>query len=199
MPKPYVANLAQCDIHMRLDSSSRPIIITHHSVDTAVVGDPVVIADAVFASFASAWATGLDTNLIIERAVVKLGVGGGADPLVGESTLPAVAGTTVMASAPSSSCVLIRKLSATGGKHGRGRVYLAHSVGESAWDESGVLGSTQLGDHQTRADDWHATLIAADVPMVLAYGTGAANETVIVVTALRAQALMAGQRRRIGR
>lgn len=196
---PFTDNFYDCFLQLQHASSSRIMGVTWSGGDAALSGDPVDVAERCLAAFLAAWLTGLDTNLLVGPAKVRLGVGGGAPPVVGESTSAPVAGGTSMSSLPSNNGVLIRKVTATGGRHGRGRLTIPHSVGASAWSETGILGSSQLSDHQDRADEFLDQCTTLEVNMGLRHNTGPTTDALIAVTNLAVQSLVGVQRRRIGR
>jgi len=196
---PFTEAIYDAFIQLQLDTSGQIMGITHSGVDTTPLTDPIDVANAVFDAFTSAWQDGLDTNLIIGPVLVRRGEGAGNPPTVGVSTDPLQAGGTSMSSLPSSCSVLIKKITATGGRIGRGRVYLPHSLGEGGVDEKGIVGSTQVADHQARAGAWLAALAANDVPMGLRHRTGPATDTIFGVTSLLVTNLIGTQRRRLGR
>ena len=93
--------------------------------------------------------------------------------------------------------VLVRKLSATVGRHAQGRMFLP-APAESQVDDAGRLSSSGLAAYQGAVDDWLASLgshVAIGAPVVL--HSDASLGAPSLVTALQVQPLAATQRRRM--
>lgn len=91
-------------------------------------------------------------------------------------------------------CALVKKITALGGRHGRGRTYWP-VLGESDIDNAGVVKSTFLSGFQGAVDDWLDALAAANLPLVLLHASASVSPT--PVTSLSVETVIATQRRRL--
>lgn len=102
-------------------------------------------------------------------------------------------------SAPPNVAVVIQKRTATGGRTGRGRMYLPF-IDETKIDRGGVLDSTYQSNVQAAADAFISALAAADIPMVLLHQLGgSSDDTPHLVTSLNVAQRVGTQRRRLRR
>lgn len=101
--------------------------------------------------------------------------------------------------APPNVAYLVGKTTATGGRTGRGRMYLPGVV-ETAVTGGGTINSTPLSNLQIAVDDFLGLLQTANSPMVLLHQDGgSSDDTPHEVTALTVRNRVATQRRRLRR
>jgi hypothetical protein len=97
----------------------------------------------------------------------------------------------------SNTSVLVRKETALGGRHGRGRMFVPGiQVSEIDVDESGLIGTTDLTAIQVTWTAFFDAMVASTCLPVLLHADGS---TPNAITALRVQPIVATQRRRMRR
>jgi len=92
--------------------------------------------------------------------------------------------------------LLITKVTATGGRSGRGRSFMP-GVTEVDIGPNGELGTAYLADVQDKWDDLKTALEAADLFPVLLHADNTGDVTPHPITGFQVQALVATQRRRL--
>lgn len=202
MPTP--PGFADCSIEMVLATSSRPAYITF-GVDPTET-EPSTVATSVWASalFAGSLVSMMDSSVTFVGVHVALGTDG-AEDLAYEHPVTTV-GSAALTSLPANCSLLVHKVTARGGRRGRGRMFIPWVIGEGDCDEGGLITASPLAAMQTKLDTFRIQLATNGVPMVLLHkpslpGTihpttaGAPNP----VLALRADKLIGTQRRRLGR
>lgn len=103
-------------------------------------------------------------------------------------------GTESAMGLPPQVAVLVRKVTDTGGRAGRGRMYLPGLTISHVLD-GGFVHPTSRGLLQAEVSDFRSSIAASDLPMhVLHAGASPAPSSVV---ALEVQAILATQRRRI--
>lgn len=106
-----------------------------------------------------------------------------------------VLGTQVAPGLPSNCALLVRKLTALGGRKNKGRFYFPSCyLFEANVDQRGVIAGTQLTALQTAFSNFHASLILNDVQPVLLHD---GPEVPTNITQLAVQPTIATQRRRM--
>lgn len=147
----------------------------------------------------------MDTNVKLTTATLKVGSDGGDGPLV-EFTYNEPGGRSGSA-APANLATLVRKVTASGGRRGRGRFYWPALVMDGEVDELGLLSSTLVDDLQGAFNLAHASLMSGlggspipTPPVVLHDSEGAGIEPVPTpITSFSVQQLAGTQRRRMRR
>lgn len=145
-----------------------------------------------------------DAGVVIGPAIVRVGAASG-DPVsfVGTETAEgAITGDVE----PSSVAILVKKVTLTGGRRGRGRVFFPWCLPHDKVDDVGVIDPSYKATFQGACDDWMVLLSSARggvqaTPMVLLHddeGESAAPAP-SAVTGLVVQSLIGTQRRRLGR
>jgi hypothetical protein len=107
---------------------------------------------------------------------------------------------------PSSVAVLARKVTLTGGRRGRGRIYFPWILPHDKVDDVGQIDPTFKVTLQNMANDWMVLLSSARggvqaTPMVLLHNSEGSTTAPgpSAVTGLVIQSLIGTQRRRLGR
>lgn len=165
---------------------------------------PTALADAVTQLWIDTFGVIQDAGVLIGPTILRIGDSSG-EPLTVEGTLTGE-GAIAADFAPSNVAVLVRKLTARGGRRGRGRFYVPWGVTDAGVDDVGNIASTNLANIQQAADDFLSGLSTAPPsgigdPMVLLHNSegstapGVPNE----VLQLLVDPLVATQRRRLGR
>lgn len=132
---------------------------------------------------------GLTNNLLLVSVTTLENPGG-----VSGVSSSGFVGNDTSAAMPPQVAVLIRKTSNTGGRRGRGRMYVP-GLAQSASLEGGYLVAATQANWQQRFDTFLSSLAAADLPMVILH-----NDIAFIpsgVTTLSVQNILATQRRRI--
>jgi hypothetical protein len=145
-------------------------------LDNVGTSNTQTIADDFQDAFNSAWTSLLDTDVTIEKPIIKLGDGSDV-PFVAVASGPTVAGTNdIDVPAPQTS-VLIKKITALGGRRNRGRTYFPWIVGETGITEAGRLFGDIITNGQTAADAFLAALVTNETPMCIVNRTILDNPT----------------------
>lgn len=185
-------------------SLARAAVITYGLDVDAAGGDFITVADEQPVIFTNAWTAELADDVTVGPATMRVGQDGG-DPLavLGTNTDTGSEGAAML---PPNVALLVKKLSSTGGRRGRGRLYIPWVTQEAAVDDVGVLDGGSLSARQDAAEDWLVDLQAGttgtySTPMVILHdSSGAGPEPApSVVTSLLVDPMVATQRRRLGR
>jgi hypothetical protein len=183
---------------------ARAAVITWGIDVDAAGGDYVQVANDMVEAAMAPWFQHIDNQVTVGPATLRVGQDGG-DPLSVEGSY-SEAGDESAAMSPPNTALLVKKQTGTGGRRGRGRLYMPWTVQEGATNDVGIIDPTSLAARQTSADVMLAELATPVVgqystPMVLLHdSSGAGTEPApSVVTALVCDALIANQRRRLGR
>lgn len=129
------------------------------------------------------------------QTTVRIGTSEPSAPIVLESDALAVAGYS-SSSAPANVSVLVRKVTALGGRRNRGRMYLP-TPSSTAVNESGQLVTATLAAYQTSINNWKAAVLAitgVEAMVILHNAPGFDPQD---ITSLTVQQLVATQRRRL--
>jgi len=162
------------------------------------------LCDAICQAWETAWDEWLDSQVTIGPVVLRVGQSSG-DPLtvIGTTTQ---AGANTDAQSPPNVALLVKKASATGGRRGRGRMYLPWTCQEDAVDEVGNIGGASLSAFQVSASAFYTDLGTGVTgtdpsPMVILHDSSGAGVEPgpSLVTALNVDSRIATQRRRLGR
>jgi hypothetical protein len=168
--------------------------------------EPSVIADQVAGAcvMAGSLLSGLDNSVTLTAVRVAAGTDG-AEDLVFEKPM-ATLGGAALSSLPANCAVLVHKVTARGGRRGRGRFFLPWYIGEGDVDEAGQLTTVTQTAIQGRMDTFRTGLASGGSAMVLLHdpshpgvGSPTAPGPPNPVTALRVDKLISTQRRRLGR
>jgi hypothetical protein len=199
-----VPGFADVALQLILTGLNRPAYITF-GIDPADT-DPMTIAGAVntAASTAGSLMSIMDSNVTLRSVRVSLGTDGSED-VVGVLTATTIGGLSKTSLPPNCAC-LVHKLSARGGRRGRGRVFIPWCIDEGVCDEAGIITPAAVTPIQAAMNVFRGALSSGGNPMVLLHEPsqpgvahpstpGAPN----VVTALVVDPLISTQRRRLGR
>jgi hypothetical protein len=151
-------------------------------------------------AFANAWTVSdipaLQTNGVeLVEVLIKLGPNATGPAGVFGFSIP---GESVSATYPPNTAMLIRRVTAIGGRSGRGRIYMP-GVPEPQADGAGVLDTTYLSDAETAWDNFRGTISLAGLPLVLLHGETSPLSVPTAITDLAVAASLATQRRRLRR
>jgi hypothetical protein len=191
----------------RSAEQSREFEITYACLNATGGADAHVIANTLQDAFHAAWASRFSVFVTLLRTEVLLGLGNNT-PAVGVSTTSVNPGTDANTMAPAQVSLLVKKASAFAGRKNRGRMFFPFVVPDPSVTEAGLIDPTILTGLQLSASNWLASLVAANLSMVIANKTfnqplpphhvTSVTEGKIVTT-LTAEGLVATQRRRLGR
>lgn len=199
-----VPGFADVSLQLVLTGLNRPAYVTF-GVDPSDT-DPMTIAGAIntAASSAGSLMSQMDANVTLRSVRVSLGTDGSEDVVgvLSASTTGSLAKNTL----PPNCALLVHKLSARGGRRGRGRMFIPWVVSETDCDEAGLILTGSVTAYQSALNTFRSALSSSGNPMVLLHEPsqpgvghpstpGAPN----VVTALIADPLISTQRRRLGR
>lgn len=201
---PTAPGFASCSYELKHADLNRSAFITF-GVDPTDT-DPVLIAAKLADAFGevNSLFTCMDDEVQLINTRVSLGTDGTED-IVGESAIP-VGCTRTMSTYPPNCAVLVHKLTARGGRRGRGRWYIPWAGNLAGAGENGALYSQDITNVTAAVNAWHAAVTAQVGPPVVLHrpsapGTehpttpGAPN----LITGYRVDPLTGTQRRRLGR
>lgn len=201
---PTTPGYADVAFEMVLGGMTRPAYTTF-GVDTSLT-DPLAVAAAVDASanVAGSFYAMFDSSITFTDIRVSLGTDGSED-IIGVLAVNKVPSTS-KGTVPPNCAVLVHKVTARGGRRGRGRMFLPWALGETNVDEAGIIDSPTLTDLNGKINMFRTTLNTNDVPMVLLHQPskpGTTHPTVPgppnLVTSLVVDKLVSTQKRRLGR
>jgi len=158
-------------------------------------GTPTEIAGAIGLIWGSTWREVQTSEVTLASVLVKFGPN--ATGPSGEQAINS-AGTDTAGSVAPNTAVLVQKITADGGRAGRGRFFMP-GIKESDVGSNGAVDPTDLEGWQTAADDFLEALDTATLPMVVLHGDGSPITTPSVVTNLIVSSTVATQRRRLRR
>ena len=198
MPTP--PGYASCSYQLNQTGLVRPAFITFGVDPTGT--DPATIAGQLATAYTSAGSlnTLIDQSVTMSAVRVSLGTDGTGDLVYVLATTVTGGNALGTSSLPPNCAVLIHKSTARGGRRGRGRMYLPWTVAEANVDETGVIGATQVTQHNAAVSAWQSALSAGSNPLVLLHSPGkTAQPAPDPVTSMACDRLIATQRRRLGR
>lgn len=195
---------ASCSYELKHTLMTRSAYITFGVDPTGT--DPAAVADLLRGQFA---ATGslfscIDSNVVLVGTRVSLGTDTGED-LVGASVTQVLC-TRALTSLPANCATLVHKITARGGRRGRGRMYIPWAIASATVTEAGTIVSGDVTAVQNAVNAWRTAVIATVGPLVLLHRPslpevqppttpGPPNE----ITSMVVDPLVATQRRRLGR
>jgi hypothetical protein len=114
----------------------------------------------------------------------------------GVSSGSVVAGTESGSSVPANTAVIVRKVTAAGGRAGRGRFYFP-GIAENRVDGGGNIDGTYVDGLQTACGTFLADMVAAGLPPVLLHAAGSPITDPTPITALTVLSRCGTQRDRM--
>lgn len=161
---------------------------------------PFVLASAIRTAWTGAWApASLSNSYTFKGVSVTMGPQPGTGPTA-DSLIDSI-GTSVSAMLPSNCAILIRKVTALGGRENRGRMFLpAGYLAEGSVDQNGVIAGATVTSMQAQMNAFQAAVIGSPLfdNTVVLHGTASASAPT-VITDLTVQSKIATQRRRMRR
>lgn len=135
-------------------------------------GDPApqAVAEAVQAAIAPTLLLRMDTNVTLQRIRAVIGQDGGP-PIIGE-VFPALAGQRGMNSPSPALAVRAVATTASGGRRGRGGMFLPWWVPVGSVSETGQITTQEVAAGGISLDLFHEELIGEGVPWYLLHSTG---------------------------
>lgn len=128
------------------------------------------------------------TGITFTGVLCKLGPND-VGPSAFSAASTAATGGTAGAAAPA---ILVRKNTALGGRHGKGRMYIP-GLPESQIDPGGLVAATTVTAYQTRVNALLTALNSASMTPALLHGDATAPS---LITSMSVQSVVATQRRR---
>lgn len=163
---------------------------------TGFAPGPSAAAEAVHDAYTTALIQNLQVESIaLDTVLVKYGPnatgpsGEFSDPVPGAETDEGV---------PPNTAMLVQKVTAFGGRAGRGRLFLP-GLPETRLEDTGVFTALWVSSAVTAFDAFHTALTAADLPPVLLHDEGSPIATPTPITSFEPVALAATQRQRLRR
>jgi hypothetical protein len=195
---PTVPGYADVSLELINVGLVRPAFVTF-GVDPTATDPAIIAADVLNAvTYSGSFMSVIDAGVTLTSVRVSYGTDGSADLVFVQpaSTAGGKAGTAL----PANCAALIHKVTARGGRRGRGRMYIPWAFDQADVTEAGTVNSTR----RTALDNAMATLLSrlstASTPMVLLHNPGLTSMGAPdLVTSLRADNLIGTQRRRVGR
>lgn len=166
-------------------------------------GDYEAMCDSILGHWDSTFGTIIDTEVQIGPVTARVGTGAG-EPLAVSGTATALGGSAKEI-APPNNAVLVQKRTATGGRRGRGRMYVPFSVGEGEVTQTGRLETTSLAFFQTVATQFREAMADGTVDpatiLVLLHDSDGVTPPPAPspIVSLTVDPIIGSQRRRLGR
>lgn len=207
MPSPVIANdLVLTSTFIKHDLSPRRAVITFAFNDGAANASAQQWAIDVHTAVASAFIDYLDSNAVFDYTTSVKGDGTTAFT-VGRSIVAPIRGLNAASSVTPNTAVLVQKRTGSGGRAGRGRVYLPWMLNEGEVNEIGAINAAYVTGIQ---NDLNATALVTQGSQVIANRVydlpwDNPNRQLValnigpVVTSMPVQAMAATQRRRMPR
>jgi hypothetical protein len=201
---PTPSGYADVSLELTNVALTRPSFITF-GVDPSSIF-PDAIANSVLTAVIAAGSllAAIDSNVTLTAVRVSAGTASGED-LVYELPTTNVGGFA-STSLPPNCAVLVHKVTARGGRRGRGRMFLPWAASETAVDEAGKIGSADVTVIQGRMNTFLTALTTNSVAMVLLHRDSGPEVSPPTapgdpdsVLSLRVDPLISTQRRRLGR
>jgi hypothetical protein len=200
-------NFAQVAIELRLVNDPEPMFVTFGvSAGTPVEGGGDFFGSTALVDIGTAFRTHFGAKMSSQYSVTgcKARIGTSGEPLASEVPL-SLACTATGGAVPQNTAVLVRKLSALGGRRNRGRFFVPGAI-ETTIEPHGVMATGNIASWQTAADAFLAAVNGAGGVgnMVILHSTEAlpappGHPEPTDVTALKVLELCATQRRRLRR
>lgn len=187
-----------CTVPIRHQNLNRSAAVTF-GLETGGSGDGFPVqADEVMADWNTHISPRMDTQVVSGPVELTVGQdGGGSFVEVGTTTS---AGTRTGVMNPPNVAILVSKRTSSGGRRGRGRLFLPWALLAGEADDVGVITGGVVTATQTAFTNFLAALATDLHEMVLLHNTGiSATPSPTPVTTLRVETLVATQRRRLGR
>lgn len=195
---PTVPGYADVSVELSHSLSTRPAFITFGIDPTDT--DPSLMAADVFNSLTASGSITkrMDSQVTLTAIRISYGTDGSADLVYVARYAEACTGITTALQLPGA--VLVHKITARGGRRGRGRMYIPWYVTGTQVGETGIISSAELALVQASINVFRSALATNGVPMVVLHGPGNTSMGAPdVVTLTNVDALIGVQRRRLGR
>lgn len=158
-------------------------------------GTPIELAEGLFDAFGDTVMNQLTPSVVLSSVRVKFGPDATGPAAEYSGTVPGKNSGTGLTP---NSCFLVRKLTAQGGRSGRGRWYIP-GVRETSADDAGILQQGSVDFMQGELDDFLIAVGALNTNLVVLHQPGAPLTTPTPLTALQCDSRVATQRRRLRR
>jgi hypothetical protein len=178
--------------------------ITYGLDITSFTGTMAELADTQTTAYSDNFGTYTDIGVQIGPTLIS--VGAASPPYLRVDGTETLGGDVEGETMPSNVAALMRKRSLQAGRGGRGRNYLPWILRDNQVDDVGNVEATALSNLQDAADGWYEAAgqvggTDGATPIVILHDSGAstAADDPAFVTSLSIDALVATQRRRLGR
>jgi hypothetical protein len=204
MPVEIPNLFAQITIRLQHVSGSHVGAVVFGIADTDGLTDAVATADKVTQNYIDTWGVLTDAGVAIGPSTIQVGVGSGPPvSFVGTvSDEGAIAGNML----PSNCALLVGKQTLTGGRRGRGRMFIPWVLPEGDVDDVGVISGGTVATMIGAAEDFLEALSEPGpdsdaTPMFLLHNSEGETPAPAPseVVGLTVSSLIATQRRRLGR
>lgn len=155
--------------------------------------DGATVTDFLAGAFADRILPFLSDNIALVATRLKVGPNSTGPSF--ENTVVTEGGDTGLA-VPANTSILVRKVTASGGRAGRGRWYLP-GLRESRVDSGGNIDGTYVSDLGAALDLYFDDLEGADLIPEVLHGAGSPIGTPTPITSFQVQSRAATQRRRM--
>jgi len=196
MPVIIPPGYAQVLHRLLLSGDSEEMLVTYGISLSG--GGSVTIANDLMASFASNILSQIFNGYQQLGVVLRVGQDG-ADPVVFQSSSAATAGGSGSTPPAQNTAVLVKKVTALGGRRNRGRMFIPGFVGEADITPAGVITPATVTARQTSCTTWKNGIdsIAGVGQMVVLHSEGPFAPTDVV--GLIVDGIVATQRKRLRR
>jgi len=192
-------NFAECIIAITHSLQSHVASVTFGLAATSAADFDTAACNAILGEWTATIGTRMDTSSVAGPVSLIVGQDGPPLSLVGTDTDP---GSHTITSLPPNCAALVTKATNTGGRRGRGRMFIPWCLDSADVNEGGFIGATPLGLLVAQVNNFRDNLsgLTPSFDMVLLHSPGASElPAPSPVTSLGVSSLIATQRRRLGR
>lgn len=159
---------------------------------SSAIGGPAGVADDLITNYSATIRTVLPAATVLTGVLVKFGPNDLGPSAEVATSVPGTGGGVQTSPAVA---ILIRKVTAIGGRPGRGRFYLP-GVQESEVENTGLLTPAFVAGLQSEVDDFFAELVSSGMPPVLLHSETSPVAVPTPITSFQVDSRVATQRRR---
>jgi hypothetical protein len=155
MPLVIPAGFGSVSVNLKHGSIPRPAAVTY-GVQTTSITDFQTFVNGLQTQFDTALSPILDTEVLIGPTTLRYVPSGGGEVVTILSTVLPTLGAQNVDSTPSNVALLVKKLTAQGGRRGRGRLFLPWAIPETSMGETGVLTPAYITSCTNALNTWFA-------------------------------------------
>lgn len=190
---------AHLQLQFQHASLNRPAFVTFGSDYAAAGGDFQGAVDDSWSALSTVIAR-IDSSCTVGPLTARVGDDSGEHLVYTSTATPVAGGRALAGSGPPAMALLVEKLTARGGRRGRGRMFIPWAVVIDTGSEGGAISGTEITGWNTALGTWRTAATSNGVPLVLLHNEGkTAHGAPNVITTLICDPRFGVQRRRMGR